>query len=89
MSILLTKCYPIKFLGKEKVLVHNKPYCLWLKNEKKVLDRKGYGGAVLIDLLKAFDAINHILLAKQHAHGFTNNWFTKVNKCFSSWSELF
>ena len=65
MSILLTKFYPIKFLGKEKVLVHNKPYCIWLKNGKKVLDKKRYGGAVLIDLLKAFDTINHdILLAK-------------------------
>ena len=29
---------------------------------KKVLDRKGYGGAVLMDLLKIFDTINYDLL---------------------------
>ena len=29
---------------------------------KKVLDNKGYGGAILVDLLKAFDTINHDLL---------------------------
>ena len=39
---------------------------------KKVLDRKGYGGAVLMDLSKAFDAIIYILLARLHAYGFTN-----------------
>ena len=29
---------------------------------KKVLDNKGYGGIVLIDLSKAFDTINYDLL---------------------------
>ena len=40
---------------------------------EKVLDRKGYGGAVIMDLSKVFDTINYdFLLAKLHANGFTN-----------------
>ena len=69
---------------------------------KIVLDSKGYGGAVLMDLSKAFDTINHdLLIAKLHAYGFSkeslkliksylsNRWQrTKVNLSFISWSEL-
>ena len=37
-----------------------------------VLDSKGYGGAALVDLPKAFDTINHdLLVAKLHAYGFS------------------
>ena len=66
------------------------------------LDNKGYGGAVLMDLSKAFDTLNHdLLIAKLHAYGFdiktlkllhsylTKRWQrTKVNSSFSTWSEL-
>ena len=39
---------------------------------KIVLDSKGYGGAVLMDLSKAFDTINYdLLIAKLHAYGFS------------------
>ena len=46
---------------------------------KIVLDSKGYGGAVLMDLSKAFDTINHdLLIAKLHAYGFSRVF--KINK---------
>ena len=36
------------------------------------LDNKGYGGAILMDLSKAFDTLNHdLLIAKLHAYGFS------------------
>ena len=39
---------------------------------KKVLDNKGFDGAILINLSKAFDTINHdLLIAKFHAYGFS------------------
>ena len=39
---------------------------------KNVLDKKRYGGAVLMDLSKAFDTLNHdLLIAKLHAYGFS------------------
>ena len=67
-----------------------------------MLDDKGYGGAVLVDLSKAFDTLNHdLLIAKFSAYGFehdvlkliysyrTNRWHrTKINSAFRSWEEL-
>ena len=38
---------------------------------KNTLDQNGYGGAILMDLSKAFDIINHdLLVAKLGAYGF-------------------
>ena len=70
-----------------------------LENWKKVLDNKGFGGAMLMNLSKAF---NHdFLIAKLHAYGFSNDslnllysylnnrWHrTKIDLKFSSRKEL-
>ena len=54
---------------------------------KNTLDQNGYGGAILMDLSKAFDTINHdLLIAKLGANRLQR---TKVNTSFSSWSILF
>ena len=41
-----------------------------LEKWKSTLDKKGFAGAVLMDLSKAFDTINHDLqIAKLNAYG--------------------
>ena len=69
---------------------------------RKSLDNKGFAAAVLMDLSKAFDCMNHeLLLGKLYAYGFSkksikmihsylvNRWQrVKVNNSFSSWFEL-
>ena len=73
-----------------------------IKNWKKALDNKVFGGATLMDSSKAFETINHdVLIAKRHAYGFNNynlnlfysclnnRWHrTTINQKFSSWKEL-
>ena len=73
-----------------------------IENWRQSLDSRGYSGAVLMDLSKAFATINHeLLIAKLHAYGFnkeslervfdclSNRWQrTKICGNFSSWAEL-
>ena len=89
-------CGNIKNLNTQQALL------ALIENWKKALDNKGFAGAVLMDLSKAFDTINHdLLVAKLHAYGFSNDslkllysylknrWYrTKINHKFSSWKEL-
>ena len=47
---------------------------------KKILDKYGYAGGILMDLPKAFDTINHkLLIAKLHAYGFDISALELVN----------
>ena len=69
---------------------------------KIILDKKGYAGAILMDLSKAFDTINYeLLIAKLSVYGFSRNALrlilsylkdrkqrVKVNITFSSWVDL-
>ena len=84
---------------------YNAQYALTAMVErlKKCLDANGgLYGAILMDLSKAFDTINHeLLIAKLSAYGFSDSALqivfsylsdrrqrTKVNSSFSNWEEL-
>ena len=83
---------------------HSTEQCLVVMLEawKKVLDEKGTAGAILTDLSKAFDCLNHdLLIAKLNAYGFSlgalkfiRNYLrgrkqrTKVGSEFSKWMDI-
>ena len=57
---------------------------------KESLDNKGYAGAVLMDLSKAFDTINHeLLLAKLDAYGFSDNALNVISDYLTNrWQRI-
>ena len=73
-----------------------------LEKWRKALDERNIAGAVLTDLSKAFDCLNHeLLIAKLEAYGFDHTSLaficsylldrkqrTKVNNSFSTWSDI-
>ena len=83
---------------------HSTEQCLIIMIEawKKALDSRHAAGAVLTDLSKAFDCLNHkLLIAKLNAYGFHKDALkfiysylvdrkqrTKVNNSYSSWQEV-
>ena len=69
---------------------------------KRARDKSGIAGALLTDLSKAFDCLNHeLLIAKMDTYGFdcksllliasylsNRKHMTKVNNSFSSWNDI-
>ena len=74
-----------------------------LEQWNKALDNKRYAGALLTDLSKAFDCINHeLLIAKLEAYGFDKDslkfilsyltdrmHMTKLNNSLSPWANIY
>ena len=51
---------------------------------KKTLDKGGFAGALLMDLSKAFDCLNHkLLIAKLSAYGFSPNALRLIHSYLS------
>ena len=76
--------YLLIYVGTEKFLVKKKPLVPPIETWKEVIDRKGYGDAVLMNLSKTFDTINYdLLLAKLHAYGFTNKSLSLIKRYLS------
>ena len=83
---------------------HNTEQCLviMLESWKKALDEKCFAGAILTDLSKAFDCLNHeLLIAKLNAYGFgmaalkllysylkERKQRTKIGTSYSTWKEV-
>ena len=56
-----------------------------IENWKMVLDKKGFGGAVLMDLSRAFDTIKYdLLIAKLYTYGFSEESLRLVHSYLSN-----
>ena len=72
MYIFVERFLSIYMWGYRKGLSAQQSLLSLIETWKKLLDRKWYRDAVLMDLSKVFDSINYdLLLAKLHAYGYT------------------
>ena len=70
----ISNCLSLYLCGYSKVYNTQQVLLALIEKWKKNLDDKGYGGAVLMDLSKAFDTLNHgLLIAKLSAYGFEHD----------------
>ena len=77
LSPYVFKCIPYGF---KRYFNTQQALLSLIENWKRTLDNKGFGGAVLIDLSKAFDTLNHeLLIAKLHAHGFQKKFHYRIH----------
>ena len=73
-----------------------------IDNWKNTLDKGRFVVAIFMDLSKAFDTVNHMLIAKLGAYGFRKDELTymknylsnrlqsvRVKSSFSNWDEIF
>ena len=72
MSLYVDNFLSLYLCGYRKGFSKQKTLLSLIEKWKNILYKKGYGGAVPIDLSKAFDTLNNdLLIAKLHAYGFT------------------
>ena len=58
--------------GYRKGFSNQHAFLPFIEKWKNVLHNKRYGGAILMELSKPFDTINHdLLIAKLHVYGFS------------------
>ena len=71
MNGFRSNCLSPYLCGYRKACKMQQDLLVLIENLKKNLDDKGWGGAVLIDLSKAFGTLNHgLLIATLSAYGF-------------------
>ena len=71
MNGFRSNCLSPYLCGYRKACKMQQALLVLIENLKKNLDDKGWGGAVLIDLSKAFGTLNHgLLIARLSAYGF-------------------
>ena len=59
-----------------------------LENFKEALDKGNSVGAIIKDLSKAFDTLNHdLLIAKLKAYGFSAEFFSYINSYLTTAKE--
>ena len=102
MNSFITDCLSDFLCGYRQAFSAQHALVKLIENLRQSLDTRVYSGAVLMDLSKTFDTMNHeLLIAKLYAYGFnkesqepildylSNRWRrTKICDNCSSWAEL-